>query len=44
MAGKRYTNARAQVDRERAYPPLEAVRTLTPPSSTRPSRCTCASG
>src|SRR5205814_495938 len=28
MAGKRYTNARAAVDRERTYPPLEAVRTL----------------
>ena len=28
MAGKRYTNARAQVDRERTYPPLDAVRTL----------------
>ncbi len=28
MAGKRYTNARAQVDRERLYAPLEAVRTL----------------
>ncbi len=28
MAGKRYTTARAQVDREHAYPPLEAVRTL----------------
>ena len=28
MAGKRYTNARSQVDRERTYPPLDAVRTL----------------
>jgi large subunit ribosomal protein L1 len=28
MAGKRYTTARAAVDRERAYPPLDAVRTL----------------
>jgi large subunit ribosomal protein L1 len=28
MAGKRYANARSQVDRERLYPPLEAVRTL----------------
>ena len=28
MAGKRYTNARAAVDRERLYSPLEAVRTL----------------
>jgi len=28
MAGKRYATAREQVDRERAYPPLDAVRTL----------------
>ena len=28
MAGKRYTTARAAVDRERTYPPLDAVRTL----------------
>ncbi|MDX6535373.1 MAG: large subunit ribosomal protein [Gaiellales bacterium] len=28
MAGKRYTQARSQVDRERLYAPLEAVRTL----------------
>jgi large subunit ribosomal protein L1 len=28
MAGKRYTNARSAVDRERLYSPLEAVRTL----------------
>ena len=28
MAGKRYTDARAQVDRERLYAPLDAVRTL----------------
>jgi large subunit ribosomal protein L1 len=28
MAGKRYTNARSVVDRERLYSPLEAVRTL----------------
>jgi len=28
MAGKRYTQARAAVDRERAYQPLDAVRTL----------------
>ena len=28
MAGKAYTNARGQVDRERLYPPLEAVRTI----------------
>jgi large subunit ribosomal protein L1 len=28
MAGKRYANARSQVDRERLYAPLEAVRTL----------------
>jgi large subunit ribosomal protein L1 len=28
MAGKAYTEARGQVDRERVYPPLEAVRML----------------
>ena len=28
MAGKAYTNARGQVDRERLYAPLEAVRTI----------------
>ncbi len=28
MAGKRYTQARSSVDRERTYQPLEAVRTL----------------
>ena len=28
MAGKKYTTARAAVDRERTYPPLDAVRTL----------------
>jgi large subunit ribosomal protein L1 len=28
MAGKGYREARGQVDRERVYPPLEAVRTL----------------
>ena len=28
MAGKRYTGAREQIDRERLYSPLEAVRTL----------------
>jgi large subunit ribosomal protein L1 len=28
MAGKGYTNARSQVDRERLYAPLEAVRTI----------------
>ena len=28
MAGKRYTQARAAVDRERSYQPLDAVRTL----------------
>ena len=28
MAGKRYTQARSAVDRERAYQPLDAVRTL----------------
>ena len=28
MAGKKYTEARAAVDRERLYAPLEAVRTL----------------
>ena len=28
MAGKAYTKARSEVDRERVYPPLEAVRTI----------------
>src|SRR3954470_17136473 len=28
MAGKKYTEARSEVDRERLYAPLEAVRTL----------------
>ena len=28
MPGKKYTTARAAVDRERTYPPLDAVRTL----------------
>ena len=28
MAGKKYSTARAAVDRERTYPPLDAVRTL----------------
>ena len=28
MAGKAYTKARSEVDRERLYPPLEAVRTI----------------
>jgi large subunit ribosomal protein L1 len=28
MAGKRYDGARRQIDRERTYPPLEAVRAL----------------
>ena len=28
MAGKSYTNARRQIDRERLYAPLEAVRTI----------------
>ena len=43
MAGKQYTQARAAVDRERLYAPLEAVRLLKAsrrPRSTRRSRCT----
>ena len=40
--GKRYASARSQVDRERVYSPLEAIRLLKElaarPSSTRPSR------
>ena len=45
--GKKYRNARAQIDREQAYSPLEAIRMLKElrraRSSTRPSRRTSAS-
>ena len=47
MAGKKLKAAKAQVDRERLYQPLDAVRLLksfeTARSSTRPSRRTSAS-
>ena len=44
--GKKYRNARAQIDREQAYSPLEAIRMLKESegrSSTRRSRRTSAS-
>ena len=44
--GKRYRQARAQIDREQVYPPVEAIRMLKSFDSvkTRPWRRTSASG
>ena len=45
--GKRYTASRAKIDRENLYSPVEAIKILKDSrtrSSTRPSRCTSASG